>query len=127
MILAKIYEEESEMISLVIEVLDDILNTSNTSKSQAQKAEEFGHQLIDFFRQNPQIDGKVLSEMSLSQFGNRMAEFCGNKRVKGIAAKLRNVCTYLSQSTGLFMADNFILFFGCVDHQDVAGEDCRCR
>ena len=82
--------KESEMVLLMMSVIAE-LKAGNTSKSKAQKAEEFGLKFIDFFRQNPNINAKALSEMKPNDFGKRMAEFCGDKRVKGITSILRKV------------------------------------
>ena len=83
--------KESEMVLLMMSVIAELKAGGNTSKFKAEKAEEFGLKFIDFFRQNPDIDAKALSEMSLAEFGKRMAEFCGDKRVKGITSILRKV------------------------------------
>ena len=78
-----------DMVTLSREVVDD-WKSGSASKTARKVADEFGSKMIDFFAQNPDIDGNVLDTMGAKVFGQSLADHCGSKKVKGVAAKFKN-------------------------------------
>ena len=62
---------------------------SKSNAAKAAKMEKFGQRIIEYFFQNPDLDGDDLSLMNGRQFAGKMAEHCKDKQVKGITTHLR--------------------------------------
>lgn len=72
-------------------IVDEIKKNkgSKSNAAKAAKMEKFGQRIIEFFSQNPDLDGDDLSLMNGRQFAHKMAAHCKDKQVKGITTHLR--------------------------------------
>lgn len=90
MILQRVQRHETRIVVSVMQVLAD-LKSGAKSEGKAKKAELFGPQIIEWFRQNSNIDGDALINMKHKEFGIRMAEHLENRKVKGFTAALYRI------------------------------------
>ena len=85
--------ESVPLLDIVIGVVKEMKAAKKTKSSalKAAKMERFGDQIIEFFSQKPDFDDNDLTMMTSKQFGLRLAEHCGDKRVIGITAQMKKV------------------------------------
>ena len=68
---------DDEMTKMVIQAIDEL-------KTKKPKFETFRDQIIDYFRKSD-IDKEKMMKMSNKDLAGPLADFCGNKAVKGLA------------------------------------------
>lgn len=71
-----------DMCQLAKQVVDE-WQAGKATEMARKKANEFGPKIIDFFSENRDIDGNALYAMDRKDFCQRLAEFCGSKKIKG--------------------------------------------